>query len=265
MSGHNENRRDEPTRPAGSPTFAAELPPSHTIPCPISPHQNPIVPSGSRRAAKRRLADLEARNWNEEEIMNTTQATNQAPQGRKPQPELQSQLWTNRHFGAGCRLALWRRDQEAGSQRRPKPATDPPGGTAQGNAMRQIFLARLTTHGHDCADCGFVPQPAEGAMLTVYVPRGTTLEPHVVAGSDADSGGCGLARPVQSDAGRGQAGRAAGRDRGPDPRGDAGNRDFQPSLCRERRALHDRDADVPVGYRPSRSRRRSPSSCRASG
>ena len=47
----------------------------------------------------------------------------------------------------------------------------------------------------------------------------------------------------------GQGGGAAGRDRGADPRGHAGDRDFQPALYRERRALHDRDADVPFRHR----------------
>ena len=47
---------------------------------------------------------------------------------------------------------------------------------------------------------------------------------------------------------RGQARRAPGRRRDPHARGNAGDRAVQPALCGERRALHDGDADVPVGY-----------------
>ena len=46
-----------------------------------------------------------------------------------------------------------------------------------------------------------------------------------------------------------QAGRGAARHRGADARRNAGDRGLQPPLYRERRPLHDRDADVPVGYR----------------
>ena len=52
----------------------------------------------------------------------------------------------------------------------------------------------------------------------------------------------GLDRPGQADRGGGSRGGAAGRHRGADPRGHAGDRDFEPALYRERRALHDRDA-----------------------
>ena len=63
------------------------------------------------------------------------------------------------------------------------------------------------------------------------------------------AGQCGLDRPVEPDDRGGPRGRAAGRDRGADPGGHAGNRDFQPALYRERRPLHDRDADVPIRHR----------------
>ena len=59
----------------------------------------------------------------------------------------------------------------------------------------------------------------------------------------------GLDRHGQADRGRGPRRRRAGRHRGADPGGHAGDRDFQPALCRERRALHDRQPDVRGRYR----------------
>ena len=86
-------------------------------------------------------------------------------------------------------------------------------------------------------------------MLSVYVPRGTSLERQSVEESGRASRRRGLVRSRHADARRGQAGRARARHRGADARGDAGDRGLEPALCRERRALHDRDADVPVGHR----------------
>ena len=65
----------------------------------------------------------------------------------------------------------------------------------------------------------------------------------------ASAGGGGLDRSGHADPAGRQAGRGAARHRGADARGDAGDRGLQPALCRERRALHDRDADVPVRHR----------------
>src|SRR5262249_25441441 len=58
----------------------------------------------------------------------------------------------------------------------------------------------------------------------------------------------GLDRPDQADAGGGQGSGTARKDRGADPGGHAGDRDLQPPLYRERRALHDGDADVPIRH-----------------
>ena len=86
-------------------------------------------------------------------------------------------------------------------------------------------------------------------MLWVYVPRGTSLE-RIPVTSDADVPESAvwfdLVNPtLQEDKTR----RTSSRHRGPDARGDAGNRGHQPPLRRERRALHDRDPDVPVRHR----------------
>ena len=102
-----------------------------------------------------------------------------------------------------------------------------------------------------------------GCMLSVYVPHGTTLERIVGRAWLATTGKCGLDRPRHADPARRQAGRADARHRRADPRGDAGDRGHQPPLCRERRALHDGDVDVPVGHRHAEDHARSPSSCPA--
>ena len=86
-------------------------------------------------------------------------------------------------------------------------------------------------------------------MLSVYVPRGTSLERIPVEPGAAAAGGGGVDRSGHADRAGRQAGRSAARHRGADARGDAGDRGLQPALCRERRALHDRDADVPVRHR----------------
>ena len=86
-------------------------------------------------------------------------------------------------------------------------------------------------------------------MLSVYVPRGTSLAAHRGRSRRAAAGGRGLDRPRHADPAGRQAGRAHARHRGADARGDAGDRGLQPPLCRERRALHDRDADVPLRHR----------------
>ena len=87
-------------------------------------------------------------------------------------------------------------------------------------------------------------------MLSVYVPRGTSLERRVGRGRRRGARRRGLDRPRQ----RRRSARTSwssallGIARA-DARGDAGDRGLQPALCRERRALHDRDADVPVRHR----------------
>ncbi len=59
---------------------------------------------------------------------------------------------------------------------------------------------------------------------------------------------CDLGRPGQPDPGGGSRRRAAGRNRGADPRRHAGDRNLQPALYRKWRALHDGNAHVLVGY-----------------
>src|SRR6202521_3634469 len=61
-------------------------------------------------------------------------------------------------------------------------------------------------------------------MFSVFIPSESS--PRTAAGSGGQGGG------------------AVGRDRGADPGGHAGDRDFQPALYRERRALHDGHTDV---------------------
>ena len=95
-------------------------------------------------------------------------------------------------------------------------------------------------------DCRPVP---EFPMLSVYVPSESSLKKLPETADGGIAGQRGLDRPRQADGGGGPRGGAAGRDRGADPGGHAGNRDFQPALYRERRPLHDRDADVPFRHR----------------
>ena len=86
-------------------------------------------------------------------------------------------------------------------------------------------------------------------MFSVFVPSDFSLKKAVavdLAALPEDAVWIDLVKPT---AGGGQGGREAGRDRGADPGGHAGDRDFQPALYRERRALHDGDADVPVRHR----------------
>ncbi len=83
-------------------------------------------------------------------------------------------------------------------------------------------------------------------MLSVYVPRGTSLERVAVEPGDSAAGGRGVDRPGHAHRAGGQGRRPPARHRAADARGDAGDRGLQPALCRERRALHDRDADVPL-------------------
>ena len=61
----------------------------------------------------------------------------------------------------------------------------------------------------------------------------------------------GVGRPDEADRRRRSSRGASRRDCGADPGGHAGDRDFQPALYRERRALHDGDADVLVRHRES--------------
>ena len=86
------------------------------------------------------------------------------------------------------------------------------------------------------------------SMLSVYIPSESSLK-KVAAADRRVAGKRGLDRPREADDGGGPGGGAAGRDRGADPGGHAGDRDFQPALYRERRALHDGDADVPFRHR----------------
>ena len=86
-------------------------------------------------------------------------------------------------------------------------------------------------------------------MLSVYYPAGASLERIAVEPGECRRRRRGVDRSDHADRAGRQAGRAAARHRGADARGNAGDRGLQPALCRERRALHDRDADVPVGHR----------------
>ena len=86
-------------------------------------------------------------------------------------------------------------------------------------------------------------------MLSVFVPAEFSLKKIVAADLAALPENAVWLDLVKPTRGRGQGGGAAGRDRGSDPGGHAGNRDFQPALYRERRPLHDGDADVRVRHR----------------
>ena len=108
-----------------------------------------------------------------------------------------------------------------------------------------------------------IPAPHGDGMLSVYVPATecssrVPIEP----GERPPENAVWIDLVSPTRAGR-QAGRAPARHRGADARGDAGDRGLEPALCRERRALHDRDADVPVGHRDAEDHARSPSSCPA--
>ena len=86
-------------------------------------------------------------------------------------------------------------------------------------------------------------------MLSAYLPRGTSLERQVIeeAGPVPESAvWIDLVTPTHAED---KLVEQPARHRGADARGNAGDRGLEPALCRERRALHDRDADVPVGHR----------------
>ena len=87
-------------------------------------------------------------------------------------------------------------------------------------------------------------------------PSESSLKKAASADPGRAAGKRGLDRPGQADRGGGPRGGTAGRHRGPDPGGHAGDRDFQPALYRERRPLHDRHPDVRVRHRECRGPRR---------
>ena len=97
-------------------------------------------------------------------------------------------------------------------------------------------------------------------MLTVYLPRGNALElqsrsRRPIPGMPRSGSISSIPTTEEDKLVERLVGIAD-----PDPRGDAGDRGLQPALCRERRALHDGDADVPVRHAGRRRPRRSPSS-----
>ena len=219
-------------------------------------------------------------------------------EGRGPRRPLRQ----DRHLGGRRRAALSERRQEprlcagraprrangASSWRPPdsilaadrilhgrRPAQQPGGSRVVVRRARATSkrLARLrSSMGHHCRSgpvggpgCHSSGRRAEGFMLSVYVPQGACLERREVPPDGElpeNAVWFDLVNPTHR---RRQADRAPARHRGPDPRGDAGDRGHQPALCRERRALHDRDADVPVRHRTRRRPRRSPSSWPAIG
>ena len=93
-------------------------------------------------------------------------------------------------------------------------------------------------------------------MLSVFVPSESSLKKVAVADLAALPENAVWIDLVKPTAEEDQRGGAAGRDRGADPGGHAGDRDFQPALYRERRALHDGDADVRVRHAKTRAPRR---------
>ncbi len=86
-------------------------------------------------------------------------------------------------------------------------------------------------------------------MLFAYVPRGNSLERQVVEESGPIPDGAVWFDLVTPTLAEDKLLERSARHRDPDARGDAGDRGVEPALRGERRALHDGDADVPVGYR----------------
>ncbi len=79
-------------------------------------------------------------------------------------------------------------------------------------------------------------------MFSVFVPSDSSLKKMASPDLAALPQSAVWIDMVKPTADEDHAVEAAGRHRGPDPRGHAGDRDFEPALYRERRALHDRDA-----------------------
>ena len=85
-------------------------------------------------------------------------------------------------------------------------------------------------------------------MLSAYVPHGSSLERLPIAeGAEVPPSAVwiDLATPA---IGEDKTVERLRRHRGSDARGNAGDRGLEPALCRERRAVHDRDLDVPVRH-----------------
>ncbi len=88
-------------------------------------------------------------------------------------------------------------------------------------------------------------------MLNIFFqqPQGLARTTRGLAAEDSRRGD--LARPARADAGRGKAGREHARHRRADARGNEGDRDLEPAVRGQRRAVHDHHGRGATRHRPA--------------